>query len=339
MNRPRKHDKHLPRGMYKRHGAYYFVKGGVWQRLPKTGPSTLHIALELYADMREAPTGGMAELIDQGLKHILAMPSQKTGRPISAATAGQYYVAAKHLKVWLQEYSPDQVRQRDVAKLKVTLAGKPNWANRCLSLLRQIFNYALEAELIESNPVVGIKRHAEKKRKRLLAVSEYQAIYAQAGPRLQVIMDLLIRTGQRPNDVLKIRRSDLTDEGIRFQQQKTGHKEVVPWTTELRAVAARASTLHGNIRALTLLHNRRGKPPDYSTVKIQWDKARKAAGVEDVQLRDLRAFAATWAKKQGMNATALLGHTSPAQTERYLRDKEEPVAPGPSFGHLLDSGK
>ena len=99
----------------------------------------------------------------------------------------------------------------------------------------------------------------------------------------------------------------------------------------------RAKKLHGNIRALTLLHNRRGKAPDYSTVKIQWDKARAAAGVEDAQLRDLRAFAATWAKKQGKNPTALLMHSSPSQTVRYLREKEEPVAEGPSFGHLIDS--
>jgi hypothetical protein len=34
-------------------------------------------------------------------------------------------------------------------------------------------------------------------------------------------------------------------------------------------------------------------------------------------------------------ATALLGHTSPAQTARYLRDRQEVVAEGPSFGDLI----
>jgi integrase len=310
-----------------RHGAYYLARGNKWQRLPKTGASTLRVALAMYADMREAPTGGMAELIDQALEQILPK--------VAASTAKQYSAAARKLKVAFQEFAPQQVLPRDVAALKIGLASKPNWANRCISLLRQVFAYALEQQLVDSNPVVGIKRHAEKKRTRLLGLGEYQAIYAKADERLQVIMDLLIRTGQRPVDVLKIRRADLTNEGIRFEQQKTGAKRVVPWTPELRAVTERAKALHGNIRALTLLHNRRGKAPDYSTVKIQWDTARRAAGVPDAQLRDLRALAATWAKKQGKDATALLGHTSPAMTVRYLRDKEEPVSPGPSFGHLL----
>lgn len=331
MSRPRKHDKDLPRGMYRRHGAYYFVRGGKWTRLPKEGPSTLRIALSLYADIHETPTGGMAELIDQALAQILPK--------VAASTAKQYAVAARHLKIWLQEFAPHEVKPKDVAKLKISLASKPNWANRCISLLRQVFAYALEQQLVDSNPVVGIKRHEEAKRTRLLSIAEYQAIYAKAGPRLRVIMDLCIHTGQRPGDVLKIRRAELTDEGIRFEQQKTGHKGTVRWTSELRAVVERAKTLHGNIRALTLLHNRRGKRPDYSTVKIQWDKARRAAGVEDAQLRDLRALSATWAKKQGKDATALLMHSSTAQTVRYLRDKEEPVVDGPSFGHLLDSSK
>jgi integrase len=152
-------------------------------------------------------------------------------------------------------------------------------------------------------------------------------------------MDLLIRTGQRVGDVLRIRRTDLTDEGIRFVQQKTGAKLVVPWTPELRAVVDRAKLLHGNIRALTLLHNRRGKTPDYRTVQLQWTKACAAAGVTDAHIHDLRAVALTAARKQGLNATRLAGHSSPAQTERYLRDREEPLASGPSFGQSNRQGE
>jgi integrase len=59
--------------------------------------------------------------------------------------------------------------------------------------------------------------------------------------------------------------------------------------------------------------------------------------VEDVTLHDLRALAATEAKKQGKNATELLGHTSEQQTRRYLRGKEEPVVEGPSFRRPIDN--
>jgi len=44
-------------------------------------------------------------------------------------------------------------------------------------------------------------------------------------------------------------------------------------------------------------------------------------------MRDLRAVAET----QGLNPTALLGHTSPDMTRRYLRGKKTPVVVAPVF--------
>lgn len=318
--------------MYPKHGAYWYVKNGKWTRLPSTGPSTLASALEAYAALVETPKGGMPALIDEALVVI--------GKRVAASTAGQYEDAAKILKRKLVQFAPGQVRPVHVVALRQSLVNTPNMANRCLSVLRSVFDYALEQQRIESNPAIGVKRLKEKKRDRLITPQEYVAIYAKAGPRLQVIMDLCIRTGQRITAVLRIRRTDLTEEGIRFGRHKTDGKGVTAWTPELRAVVERAKALNGNIRSLTtLLRNKRGKAPDYRTVRDQWDEAVKAAGVTDAHLHDLRAVAATWAKRQGLNPTALLMHSSPAQTERYLRGREEPVIEGPSFGHLIDGAK
>lgn len=330
MARPRKKDTHLPPCVYPKHGAYYYVKGGKWTPLG----TTLADALATYAALHETPKGGMPKLIDEV---IAVMKARKP--PLAPSTLKQYEGAAKILKRKFAQFAPEQVKGKHVAQFKRELAGTPNMANRCMSVLRQVFDFALEEQLpgVDSNPAIGVKRHREAKRTRLISIGEYVAIYRCAGPRLQVIMDLLIRTGERINDVLKIHRTDLLPDGIRFVQQKTGAKRVVPWTPELRAVTDRAKMLNGNIRALTLLCNRRGKRPDYRTVKLQWDKACVAASVTDATLHDLRAVAATWARKQGLNATDLLGHSSLAQTERYLRDREEVLAAGPSFGHLIDS--
>lgn len=324
MNRPRKHDRHLPRNVYLRHGAYYHVKAGKWTRIG----STLREALSTYAAIYEAPAGTMAALIAQALPIILAS--------VKPSTAKQYRTAARKLSVAMVEYQPTEVSHKVVTELRNGWHKTPNMANRCLSVLRLVFDYALDQQLVSTNPVIGLKRHAEAKRTRLLLPAELNAIYAQSGERLQIIIDLCLRTGQRIKDVLGIRRADLTDTGIRFKQQKTDAKLTVPWTPELKAVTDRAKSL-GGISALTLLHNRRGKAPDYSTVRDQWRAACAAAGVADANLHDLRAVAATWAKQQGKNATALLGHSSAAQTVRYLRDREEPVAEGPSFGQVLDT--
>jgi len=327
MNRPRKKDRHLPKGMYHRHNAYYLVRKGRWEPLG----NDLRVALEKYAATLEGPKGGMVDLIDTAMVHIL-----RDARP---NTAKCYHQAARRLKKALQEFAPGQVRGRHVAQIKQGLSKTPNLANHCLTVLRLVFAYAVENQIVDDNPVAGIKPHRVKKRSRLISLGEYQAIYAKAGPRLQVIMDLCIRTGQRISDVLAIRRADLLQEGIRFQQQKTNAKGVVPWTPELRAVVDRAKGLGGNLTALTLLYNRRGRPLSYGANFDQWKKARRAAGIPDARIHDLRAVAATWAKKQGKNPTALLMHVSPAQTDRYLRDKEELIVDGPSFGHLLDVKK
>jgi integrase len=322
-------DTHLPPCVYHKHGAFWYVKRipgrkhGKWSKLG----TELAGSLAAYAALHETPkgsSGGMPDLIDQVLAHI---------RPkIKASTAKQYAVVGRVLKNALTEFSPDQVRPKDVAAIKVSFADKPNFGNRCLSVLRVVFAHAVEWQLVESNPCLGIMRHSEKKRDRYLNDDELAAIYAKAGPRLQVIIDLLYRTGQRVSDVLAIRRADLTTDGIRFAQGKTGTKLTVGWSPELRAAVERGKTLNANIRALTLLHNRRGKTPDYRTIKLQWDKACEAAGVTDAHMHDVRAKSLTDAKRQGKDATALAGHASARMTERYIRLRESPVVKGPSAG-------
>jgi integrase len=329
MARKRKHDRHLPACVYQRHGAYWYVKKGRWSRLG----ATLSEALEKYAAIVAEPTGSMNALIDKALEHI---------RPgIGESTYRQYKAAAKHLKRRLIEFTPRQVRGKHIAAIKADMRGIPNMANRALSLLRQVFAVALEWEMVDDNPCIGIRRLEEHERDRYITDEEFLAVYAKAGDRLQVVIDLLYLTGQRVRDVLQIRAADLTDVGIEFEPQKTrrstGGKIVVPWTPELEEVVARAKRLRGNVRALTLLSGRTGKAPDYRTVALQWAKACESAGVQDAQLRDLRAKALTDAEEQGLDPTALAVHSSPQMTKRYLRRRKRVTASGPSKSKILDS--
>jgi integrase len=324
MNRPRVHNKHLPQNVYLRHGSYWYVKRGKWLRLG----ATLKEAMAKYAMIYEGAPGSMPDLIAKAMPVLL--------REVKPNTAAQYRIAGRKLAKMFAAFQADEVMQADVMDMMDRLADTPNMANRCLSVLKMVFKYGVKRQLIASNPAQDVDRHAEQKRKRLLTNDELEAIYAAAGPRLQIIIDLAVLTGQRIGDVLKIHRSHLVDDGIRFEQQKTGTKLIVAWTDELREVVARAKTINQNIRSLTLLHNRRGKPPDYRTVRDQWDKACTAAKVTDAHLHDLRALSATMTKRQGGKPTPLMGHTSALQTERYLRDRDAVVVQGPSFGRSKD---
>jgi len=322
VNRPRKTARHLPPCVYEKHGAFWYVKAGKWTRLANTLPE----ALQAYANLVQPAKGGMDKLIDDGLaEHFKA-------KKLAASTKAQYEQAAKILKRKLAEFSPEQVKPKHVAALKLAMVATPNMANRALSVLRTVFSYAVEQQLVDSNPCVGVKRHEEQQRKRLISDAEWWLIHHAAGPRLKVIMELQQLTGQRIVDVLKIRRSQVSEAGIEFVQQKTGKTLLVAMSPDLRATLARAEALSvGKPPALTLLRGKYNGAPDYRSVLLQWNEACKAAKVEDARLNDGRAKAATAADEAGQNAQALLGHSSPAMTKRYLRGRKPALVAGPTI--------
>lgn len=314
--------------MYFKHGAYWLVKKGKWTRLG----DDLALALTEYAKTVEKPKGGMSELIDKVYRHHT--------KDLAENTREQYRQAADRLSEIFKNFAPGQVKSKHVAAMKVSMADKPNMCNRLISFLRVVFAYAVEWQLVDTNPVVGIRRHDEKRRDRLLSDAEWNAIHEKAGPRLRVIMELQLLTGQRISDVLKIRRNQLTDDGIEFTQAKTGAKVLVRWTRQLRATVAAAEALSANKPpALTLLRGRYNGAPDYKSVYDQFREAAAAAEVKNASLNDGRAKAATTARAQGLDAQALLGHVSPSMTRRYLRDRAATEVRGPNIRQALDVGR
>lgn len=322
MNRPRKTDKHLPQCVYLKHGAYYLVKAGKWTRLG----TELGAALTEYArHVSDTDAGTMPKLIERVYLHHTPK--------LAKETRNSYRTSADTLKRKLAQFSPDQVKSRHVAEIRDSMAATPTSANKAVSFLRIVFSQAVEWQLVDSNPCIGVKKLAETKRSRYIKPDEFAAIYAKAGDRLQVIMDLCYLTGQRIGDVLRLRESDLHDGGIYFKAQKTQASTqvqfTVAWTDELKATVARARAMQGSVRSLTLLRGRTGKAPIYRSVATQWEIACAAAGVEDAHLHDLRAKSLTDTDAQGGDAQALGGHADKRMTERYLRLRKTPVVHGP----------
>lgn len=320
--RPRKHDRHLPACMYFKHGAYWYVKRGVWDRLAKDLPTAL---AEYSKRIEPRSGGGMADLIDRVLKHIAPT--------IKPSTYKQYVVAANKLKPIMVEFAPDQVRPRDVAAIKNHMSDTPNMANRVLSFLRIVFNYAVEWQLVEVNPCVGVRRFRETKRDRLITDDEFRAIRSAAKHKATpIVMDLCHLTGQRIGDVLRIRNSDITADGIAFTQQKTGARLVVTMTPELQSVLDHArSVFPADQRAATLLYTRGFRPYSYKTIYDAFCRAAEAAGIEDAAPNDLRAKSLTAADLEGLSAQTLGGHTTDQQTRRYIRHRKPARAHSPKL--------
>jgi hypothetical protein len=100
-----------------------------------------------------APKNACDPLIDAAFDAMKA----RTVDPLAPNTIAQYEIAASKLKKILQNFTPTQVMPKHAAAIKLALIKTPNMCNRVLSFGRGVFAHALEHQLVELNPFVGIR--------------------------------------------------------------------------------------------------------------------------------------------------------------------------------------
>lgn len=310
--RPRKKDKHLPPCVFVRNGAYYYVKQNKWEQIGKDLPT----ALKNYAKKLSAPTSKMPALLERYIASLT----------LADNTIKSYKVAKNHISKIFAEFEPSQVTAKSIMEVQRYYKDKPGTANVIRAVLIGALDMAIFDDLVDRNVARDTKPMKTVARDRYITDSEYAAIHKHADSQLRIIMDLCYMTGQRISDVMAIKYSDLTDEGIAFKQQKTKHRMIVAWNTDLERTVKAAKAIHQSVKGITLLHNRNGSKLNYDTIMRHWRKACLDAGVEDAHVHDLRAKAATDAQRDSVDSKVLLGHKSESSHNRYLRSRETPVA-------------
>lgn len=300
--------------MHYKHGSYYYVQDNQWHKLGQDYAS----AMQSYAAWM-APTGGMAKLIDDTYKHFKKRTTLTGKQALSTTSYGVYLSHRERIDAAFVEFSPTQVKPKHISGfLDFYFFGQPSLHNGSLTVLRHIFERGKKMGVCEFNPAKEVKAEKPNERDRYISDEEFNGIRAEAKPYLKLIMDACLLTGQRIGDVLHIKQSDITDEGIFFQQQKTKKRLLIESTPTLQDIVREARGL-SKVAGVYLFTRTANTPMVYSTVLSHWNKATAAAGVEDAHIHDLRAKAITDADAEGLDAQALAGHFSKAMTERYLR--------------------
>lgn len=133
-------------------------------------------------------------------------------------------------------------------------------------------------------------------------------------------MDVALLTGQRPADVLKIKRADIRDGALWIVQNKTGARLGIEITGELATVIERISHRLRRVTGLYLIQDDNGQPLGQFTLRSRFDKARRLAGVS-FQFRDIRAKAATDTGDLA-HSQKLLAHRNRDMTEHYVRARQ-----------------
>ena len=108
------------------------------------------------------------------------------------------------------------VRRSDIKALflETKETSGPTAANRMLSLIRVVLSYAVDEELIDANPAVGIKKRKETPRARNLSQAEIKSFWngldaTGAHPNIVRILRALLATGQRRSEVVGMRWSEI----------------------------------------------------------------------------------------------------------------------------------
>lgn len=206
-------------------------------------------------------------------------------------------------------------------------------------VLSAMFNWAREQGITKAaNPCAGVKFSKSEmkaigklgKSDRYVTDAEFAEVHSRALPILQDAMDLALRTGQRPSDLLKMTRHHILGGELSIVQVKTSAKVTIRVEGKLKAVLERILSRPRRIQSMYLIATDDGQRMTYDALNRQFVKARRAAinetGMLTWQFRAIRAKAASDSPdiKRAQN---LLGHASELTTAVYRRNKGEAVAP------------
>jgi integrase len=320
VGRPRKHNRHLPRGMHHKHGAYYFVRGNKWTPLGKD----FGAALIAYAGL--IGTAPKVTTVQEAIAHYLETSASR----LAKATLEGYRNSAANLAGVFGHMALSDVQPHHVFRY-LTERGDVQ-ANRDRSLLSVAYSHARRIGALSKladDPTKGLEyRNPERPRGRYVEDAELTAILDVASPKLRTIARFIELTAMRQGDALQVKLADLDDEGFTYWNAKSKKRQGLEWSEELAATVEDAKRLWRRFGRVYLFesapkgkHAKRGPGPyTPSGLRALWRVARARAGLTDVRLHDLRAKAGSDAGSDA-EAQALLGHTDAKVTRRHYRRK------------------
>jgi len=212
------------------------------------------------------------------------------------------------------------ITPRDVQSLMLQISERGHTtANRWLASIRACLEEARRQGLIPFNPAMDIQAFRENPpRARVLDNEEYTAIVGAieeiSDPFVRLAFMLLRNTGARKSEVLTARweHIDLAEGRWRIPSPKAGEPQVMPLDDDT------VELLRGAERMGSWVIPGRDPNRHRSDLKRPWQKIRKATGLHDVTIHDVRrTFGLHVTQTSGLHvASRLLRHSDIRVTEK-----------------------
>ena len=227
------------------------------------------------------------------------------------------------------------IERGEVRAMHKTISERaPIMANRVLEVMKSIYSWALTQEFhssIKINPATGVKKNPERKDKRFLNPNEIGAVWSamdELEPQWRAFFQLCLLTGQRPGEILRMRKADLDLDAAWWVMPEGYAKNGIAHSVPLSGLALEAieEALSESDDPDYVFPRRGGGKPD--PANLSWKKSARAmlekSGIPHFTCDDFRATAITGLSSEPLSfpevtVAKVANHANQAITDRYVR--------------------
>ena len=222
----------------------------------------------------------------------------------------------------LEQFMQTRLKEESPSKLGQTIA--PKTVKEEINLLRNIFNRALQHEVISKIPVARFPSiKVDNVRKRIFSEEEYISLVEACPLWLKRIVIMARGTGMRQNEIIQLEWADvdLQDGFVRLRASKTKTDEARS-VRLLPDVIVMLKEIPRAIHTKKVFLSAKGRPIPYWTGYLNqvWQNTLKEAGIENACFHDLRHDFVTRAMRSGNASHVVMkqvGHKTDSMLRRY----------------------
>ena len=202
---------------------------------------------------------------------------------------------------------------------------RPGSANNLLKGLRQVFKYAVNYDLLDINPVIAVERLKTKNKDGFHAwtleeIEQFESTHP-IGTKARLAFAILLYTGQRRSDIVKMGRQHVKDGWMTVIQQKTGKRIEIPILDKLQQVIDASKT--GDLTYLVTEH---GKPFTGNGFGNWFRDRCDEAGLPQCSAHGVRKAAASHLADIGCTIHEIMsitGHDTITEVQRYTKAAQQ----------------
>ncbi len=219
----------------------------------------------------------------------------------------------------LQDITPLEIEKYRARRLDEGVS--KSTVNREITILKKMFNLAIDWNYAQQNPVLKVKLYSEKDtmKERILTDEEENKLLCECPDFLKPIIITGLHTGMRRGEILNLEwaRVDLAKRTILVKHTKGGKDRLLPINETLFSALSSLTSHDGN-GPWVFPNPATGKP--YTEIKKSYKEACRRAGITGLRFHDLRHTFASRLVIAGADIITLrdlLGHFSVRMTQRY----------------------